>query len=83
MSKQKAEKSLAWLNDVLADRQYIAGERYTVADIVAQCAVDFGRVVKITIQPDQKTWLAGTQPYPPDRAPRRNLQKIPSSEGWP
>ena len=58
MSKEKAEKSLAWLDEVLADRQYIAGERLssTVADIVAQCtrAVDFGRVVKIAIQPDQK-----------------------------
>lgn len=54
VSKQKAEKSLAWLDGVLADRPFIAGERYTVADIVALCAVDFGRVSKITMQPDQK-----------------------------
>ena len=54
VSKQKAEKSLAWLDGVLADQPFIAGERYTVADIVALCAVDFGRVSKIKIQPDQK-----------------------------
>lgn len=54
VSKAKAEKTLAWLDGVLADRAYIAGERFTVADIVALCAVDFGRVSKIKLQPDQK-----------------------------
>ena len=71
VSKDKAEKSLAWLDEVLADRQYIAGERYTVADIVAQCAVDFGRVVKIAIQPDQKNmarWHAAVSARPSARA---------------
>ena len=71
VSKQKAEKSLAWLNEVLADREYIAGERYTVADIVAQCAVDFGRVVKIAIQPDQKNlarWHAAVSARPSAKA---------------
>jgi len=54
VSKQKAEERLAWLDGVLADRPFIAGERYTVADIVALCAVDFGRVSKIKMHPDQK-----------------------------
>jgi len=49
-----AEKRLAWLDEVLADREFIAGERLTVADITALCGIDFGRVTKIVIQPEQK-----------------------------
>ena len=49
-----AEKRLAWLDQVLADREFIAGNRFTVADITALCGIDFGRVSKIVIQPEQK-----------------------------
>jgi glutathione S-transferase len=49
-----AEKRLAWLDEVLADREFIAGERFTVADITALCGIDFGRVSQIVIQPEQK-----------------------------
>ena len=49
-----AEKRLAWLDEVLADREFIAGERLTVADITALCGIDFGRITKIGIQPEQK-----------------------------
>lgn len=49
-----AEKRLAWLDEVLADSEFIAGERLTVADITALCGIDFGRVTGIVIQPEQK-----------------------------
>jgi len=39
---------------VLADRPFIAGDRYTIADITALCAIDFGRVSKIRIKPEQQ-----------------------------
>ena len=49
-----AEKRLAWLDEVLAERDFIAGARFSVADITALCGIDFGRVTAIGIQPDQK-----------------------------
>jgi len=54
VQRQNAESRLAWLNEVLADRPFIAGERFTIADITALCAIDFGRVSKIRLQPDQR-----------------------------
>jgi glutathione S-transferase len=52
--KKAAGKRLSWLDEELAGRPFIAGERYTIADITALCALDFGRVVGIRIAPDQK-----------------------------
>ena len=57
--KQNAEERLTWLNDVMASRPFIAGDRYSIADITALVAIDFGRVSKIAIQPNQthlKRW---------------------------
>jgi glutathione S-transferase len=48
-----AQQRLAWLDEVLADRPFIAGERYTIADITALCGIDFGRVSDIRIHPEQ------------------------------
>jgi glutathione S-transferase len=53
VSRKTAEARMTWLDGVLADRAFIAGDRYTVADITALCAIDFGRVSKIRIQPEQ------------------------------
>lgn len=49
-----ARGRLAWLDGELADREFIAGDRYTIADITALCGIDFGRVSKIGIEPEQK-----------------------------
>src|SRR5262245_31980708 len=49
-----AEHRLGWLDQVLADRPFVAGERFTVADITALCAIDFGRVSDIRILPAQQ-----------------------------
>ncbi|HSN30613.1 MAG TPA: glutathione S-transferase family protein [Kofleriaceae bacterium] len=38
-----------WLEHELAQRPYLAGERFTVADITALCAIDFGKVANIRI----------------------------------
>ena len=52
--KEACLKRLAWLDDVLADREFIAGDRYTIADITALCGIDFGRICDVRIQDDQK-----------------------------
>jgi glutathione S-transferase len=54
LCRKTARARLAWLDEELARRPFVAGDRYTVADITALCAVDFGRVVDIRIAPTQK-----------------------------
>ena len=71
VSRQAAEGSLAWLDGVLADRPFIAGERYTIADITALCAVDFGRVSKLRILPEQRNlarWYEAVSARPSAKA---------------
>lgn len=39
-----------WLEGELGKRQYMAGDRFTVADITALCAIDFGKVSDIRLK---------------------------------
>jgi len=52
--KEAAQKRLGWLDQELSGREFIAGDRYTIADITALMAIDFGRVTGIRILPEQK-----------------------------
>ena len=52
VSRAHAAASMAWLDRELAGREFVAGDRYTIADITALCAIDFGRVSKIRIAPE-------------------------------
>lgn len=45
-------RRLHWLESELGSRDYIAGDRFTVADITALCALDFGRISKIRLDPE-------------------------------
>lgn len=51
-----AVKFLAELDKHLADATYIAGASFSIADIIALCAIDFAKVVKIRIG-EQQTHL--------------------------
>ena len=71
IQRLNAEDSLKWLDGELANRKFIAGDRFTIADITAMIAVDFGRVSKIGIQPDQKNlarWHAEVSTRPSAKA---------------
>ena len=52
--RNAALKRLEWLDTVLADREFIAGPRYTIADITALVGIDFGRTTGIKILENQK-----------------------------
>ncbi len=53
VQRLNAEDGLDWLDRELAARPYIAGDQFSIADITAVVAIDFGRVSKIAIKPDQ------------------------------
>jgi glutathione S-transferase len=55
--KEAAAKQLEWLDGELANRRFVAGDRYTIADITALVGIDFGKVSDIRIQPEQKNLL--------------------------
>ena len=44
-SRGAAAKRLAWVNDLLATREFVAGDQYTIADITLFCTIDFGAIV--------------------------------------
>jgi glutathione S-transferase len=69
--RNAARARLAWLDAELAGRTFVAGERYTIADITALCAIDFGRVSDIRIAPEQKhlaRWHEAVSSRPSARA---------------
>lgn len=69
--RRVAEKRLQWLDGELAGRDYLAGDRFSIADITALVAIDFGRVSKLGI-PDGlkslKRWHEAVSSRPSARA---------------
>ncbi len=47
--RSHATKRLEWLDRELADREFVAGDEYSIADITAQIGIDFGRVTKFKV----------------------------------
>jgi glutathione S-transferase len=56
--RELIQTRFGFFDNTLASRAYIAGDRFTVADITALCAIDFGRVSKIRIDPETTPHLA-------------------------
>ena len=71
VQRLNAEDGLKWLDQELANRRYISGDKFTIADITAMIAVDFGKVSKIAIKPEQKNlarWYAEVAARPSAKA---------------
>jgi glutathione S-transferase len=56
--REQVASRFEWLDSELANRPYIAGERFSVADITALCAIDFGKVSNIRIDAEKHPRLA-------------------------
>ncbi|MGH7895792.1 MAG: glutathione S-transferase family protein [Candidatus Binatia bacterium] len=56
--KATARDNLKWLDGLLAGKQFIAGDRFTIADIILYCALDFGRGVGQQFDPSLKNVAA-------------------------
>ena len=59
VSREQAMRIIDWLDAELGRRAFIAGDEYSIADITALCALDFGRITGTGIQPDHsnlKRW---------------------------
>ena len=66
MREHLAER-LDWLEGELGKRPYMAGDRFTVADITAMCALDFGKVSGVRIDPETHPNLAAWHKRVSDR----------------
>lgn len=69
--RDQAVDFLNFLESELGKREYVAGNRFTVADINALCTVDFMRVIKLALTPEMKNltrWHAAVSARPSAKA---------------
>jgi glutathione S-transferase len=56
--KEIVQEKLTWLDTLMEGKQFIVGNRLTLPDIILYCALDFGKGVGQTINPDLKNITA-------------------------
>ncbi|HUB85914.1 MAG TPA: glutathione S-transferase family protein [Rhizomicrobium sp.] len=69
--KRVAQHYLKWLDGEMAGKQFICGKRFTLADILLFCFLDFGATVGQPIDPDFKNvtaWFARVKERPSTKA---------------
>lgn len=70
--RQQALKMAGWLDEVLADRPWVAGDRFTIADITAVCGIDFAKMMRWRPDdetPNLKRWRAAIAERPSGKTP--------------
>jgi glutathione S-transferase len=70
-ARERAAETLTWLDTELADRRFFAGDHYTMADIVAQCAFVLGKAVGVRMGAEHThlaRWFAEAVARPTARA---------------
>lgn len=70
-SRARVLHTMAWLNQELGHRRYIAGDDYSMADIVAQCAFVLGKATSQRIpseMADLSRWFSEVSSRPTARA---------------
>jgi len=50
--KRVAQDRLKWLNGEMADKEFVCGKRFTLADILLFCFIDFGNSVGQPLNPE-------------------------------
>jgi glutathione S-transferase len=69
--RQAAERMFGMLDGFLAHSEFVAGGRYTIADITALVAIDFAKLIKLRITPEQKNlarWYESVSSRPSAKA---------------
>jgi glutathione S-transferase len=71
LARDTAQKRMAWLDTELADREFLCGERYSMADITLQCALLLGKNTGAPIPetlPNLSRWFTAVTSRPTARA---------------
>ena len=69
--KAAAQDGLAWMNALMEGKQYVCGDRVTIADLVLYCCADFAAGIGQSIDPSLQNingWFARIDARPSARA---------------
>ncbi len=69
--KKIAQDRLVWLDGQLAGKDFVCGNRFTLADVLLYCFLDFGNAVGQPLNPDNKNvaaWFARVKERPSAKA---------------
>jgi glutathione S-transferase len=69
--RDQAIEFVDFLEVELGKREFVAGDRFTIADITALCTIDFMRVIKLSLTPEMKNltrWHAAVSARPSAKA---------------